>query len=241
MAYFLHAAVCVGLLLLSACGKTDTSTAGSATPMQAATTSATLPLPAVVVPQPRVQAKTYDGPFGLAMGIHAQEIIDGLGFQQSKLDNVYVGIPPKLVPGIDAYLVTATPAEGLCKILGLQEVVNVSASGDQLKAAADTLAEMVELKYGKPMKKYDLASQDIYRDKPEYWMLALKKSEVTYAYRWVNGKSLNLPNNIKEIEISVIGDCLGSGLSSGCVRLRYSFSNEKACDDEAKRKKSSNL
>ena len=63
------------------------------------------------------------------------------------------------------------------------------------------------------------------------------KDEVTYAYDWTKGKSFDPPSDITNIEVMA----RSSSINDGFVRLMYTFSNEKTCIDEVKRKKSSNL
>ena len=216
-------------LMLGACEKVEPQAKDSSPVPQVASTPVP-PVPAKPAP------KTYEGPFGLAMGIQIKELVDDLGFKHV-VDTLYSGTPPKPAPGFDEYLVSATPSGGICKVIATKDVKNVSGSGNQLKAATDEIAEMVELKYGKSTKKFDFASQDVYRRNPEFWMMALMKGEVTYLYSWTKGKALDLPNDIVDIEVVA----KSSSINDGFVKLLYSFSNNKACDDEIKRKKSTNL
>ena len=215
--------------MLNACGKVEPQAKDASSPVQVASA------PAAPV-QVKPPLKTYEGPFGLAMGIQTKELVEDLGFQH-RVDTLYFGTPPKPAVGFDQYLVSATPLGGICKVIATRDVKNVGGSGNQLKAAADDIAEMVELKYGKHTKKYDFASQDVYKRNPEFWMMALMKEEVTYLYAWTKGKTIDLPNDIREIEVVAIS----SSINDGYVKLMYTFSNNKACDDEIKRKKSTNL
>lgn len=219
----------VALLMLGACGKVELQANDSSPPAQVAS--------ATVAPlQAKPASKTYEGPFGLAMGIQTKELVEDLGFEY-RVDTLYTGTPPKPVVGFDQYLVSATPLRGICKVIASKDVKNVSGSGNQLKAAADEIAEMVELKYGKHTQKYDFASQDVYKRNPQFWMMALMRGEVTYLYAWTKGKAIDLPHDIRDIEV-VAGS---TSINDGYVKLMYIFSNSKACDDEIKRKKSANL
>ena len=56
-------------------------------------------------------------------------------------------------------------------------------------------------------------------------------------YLWTKGKALDLPIEIESIEVMPVG----TSSDDGYVRLLYAFSNDKACDEEIKRKKSTNL
>lgn len=223
------------LLALSACeNKRDSSLPAARPTAEASTKPVTeTPAPKVVTPSP----KTYDGPFGLAMGIPRSELLNALNFKNKDEDKPYQfsGVPPKPVSGFETYALVATDGQGLCRISTLEDVNVVNDSGDQLKEETDKIAETLALKYGKYTKKYDFAHQDVYRRNPRFWMMALREKSVTYVYLWEPAKgSPALPNNLASIEISP-----GSAESGkGWVRIGYEFTNMSACRDEIKKNKS---
>ena len=196
--------------------------------------------PSQLAKPPAPPAKNYEGPLGLAMGISTGELVDRFTFKvgdESK-PHFYTGTPPKPAPGFGSYFVVATKEQGVCKIMALADVNVVNASGDQIKSETDRIAEMVELKYGKPTKKYDFASQDVYRRNPQFFMMALKEDAVTYAYDWtVKPNSAGLSNDLAEIEVMA----MASRIDSGIVRLQYTFTNFNACAEVIKKQKSANL
>ena len=236
MAFLPRSTICAVLLLLVACGKTDAPETSSSSAAQAASAPALPPSAVIVAPQTKSPTKTYEGPFGLAMGIQIKELEEELGFKK-RSETTYTGTPPKPASSFEQYFISAAPSAGVCRIIATHDVKGVSGSGDQLKAATDSIAEMLEVKYGKPTEKFNFASQDVYKRNPKFWMMALMKEDVTYSYWWMKGKSFDPPNDISAITL----EAQSSSIEDGYVRLTYIFSNEKACMDETKRQKSTNL
>ncbi|MBC3920847.1 hypothetical protein H8L32_25505 [Undibacterium sp. CY18W] len=229
---FLSMTVIAAIASLSACEKHEE-------PKTAASSSATASAVAATTTAAKPAVKTYDGPFGLAMGISDKEIHEIFGFTNTaEATHVYTGTPPKLGPGFTKYYVIATPVAGVCRIRAIKVINSVNDRGDQLKEEADNLASLMEEKYGKPSGKYNSIANDIYRRNPQYWMLGLKEKSVVYGYDWEKGKNTAaLPNNIDSIDITVTG----YSLDSGSVGVTYDMTNFKECEKEYKKAKASNL
>lgn len=183
--------------------------------------------------------KTYEGPFGLAMGISSDELTGKLGFTiPDGTEDVYAGKPPKPGDGFSEYYVLASAKAGLCKIIGNINVPVVNGTGDQLKVEADKLAELIELKYGKPTRKFDDSLQDVYVRNPQFWMMGLTENSVMYSYSWRQNKTAaQLPYDLESIEI----DVAAIDINSGRATLRYTFKNFDACRAEFRAKKAANL
>lgn len=184
--------------------------------------------------------RSYEGPLGLAMGIPLDELSGRLASAKvtESNPNIYKIQPPKPVPGFDAYYILATKTQGLCKIMAISNVDVVNDSGDELKSRVNEIAEMLEIKYGKPNKKYDFATQDVYRRNPQFFMMALKEDAVVYGFDWINNQAkATLPNDMLEINIFAAA----TDMSKGWAKLDYSFDNFKSCQAEIKKGKSANL
>jgi hypothetical protein len=183
------------------------------------------------------KSKSYDGPFGLAMGITIPELEKQLSFTASpNKSGLLYGEPPKPSSNFTAYAVLATPNAGLCRILASVNFSTVNGSGDQLKEAADKFAELLELKYGKPSSKTEYFGQDVYRRNPQYWLMGLKEDSVAYGYEWEKKKS-PLPNQLREIEITTNAD----SINSGYIMIKYTFENYDDCKKEMNAVKAENL
>lgn len=183
-------------------------------------------------------SKTYDGPFGLASGIPISAL-EKLHFKQvDKNPDIYVGTPPNPVDGLTDYTILAAPKAGVCRIQARAVVSTVNGSGDQIKAKADRLAEVVGIKYGSYTTKEDSSRESVYVRNPHYWMLGLKKESVAYAYVWDGAKSKQpLPYELDYIRIS----SEATSLDSGFVSVLYSFKNADACLKELDEIKAKNL
>lgn len=183
--------------------------------------------------------KTYDGPFGLAMGIPVAELRDVYGFERDgeKL-GYFEGQPPKPVSGMDRYFAVATKEQGVCKI-GAKVIVEITNDfGDQIKAEADRVAELVQLKYGKYTEKVDYIQDDKHKGRSDFWTYDLKRQLNAYSYHWGGGKKgIALPNNIKSIEVVSVA----TSLSEGYILVSYEFNNFSDCLAEIKKQNSSNL
>jgi hypothetical protein len=188
---------------------------------------------------PKIKAaKTYNGPFGLAAGMSIAEL-QRLGFKADpKRPQFFSGKPPKPLEDANQYIVMATPAAGVCRILASINVPVVNGSGDQLKARTDRMAEAMQVKYGKYSDKIDDIDQDVYRRNPSYWMLGLKEDSVLYGYVWGNNDTEKpLPVDLKSIQITAET----TNTLSGYVSIKYTFMNVDSCIDEVDARKANNL
>jgi len=183
--------------------------------------------------------KTYDGPFGLAMGISVAELQDVYGFKRDgKKLGYFDGQPPKPVSGMDSYFAVATKGQGVCKI-GATVIVEITNDfGDQIKAEADRVAELVQLKYGKYTEKVDYIKNTDHRGRSDFWTYDLEIQLNAYSYHWGGGKKgIALPNNIRSIEVV----SFATASNNGYILVSYEFNNFNDCLAEIKKQNSSNL
>jgi hypothetical protein len=233
-----HLAAGITFLVLAACSKPEVTPKSAKEVSPPSGNSAKPEVAVAPVTTPFAPIKSYEGPFGLAMGISTSELVDVLGFKVSPDNpNVYSGTPPKPVTGM-SYIVIATKEQGLCKIAASIDLENINATGDQIKSETDRITEIIEVKYGKHTDKYDFAGQDVYKRNSQYWMMGLKEDAVTYAYAWDGSKKgVHLPNNLIEIFVKA----KGVSMSQGYVNISYTFDNKEICAKEIKKQKSSNM
>ncbi|MBC3920846.1 hypothetical protein H8L32_25500 [Undibacterium sp. CY18W] len=230
--------VAVSFLLLTAaagCQKPAASDAGKAL-AHASATSAFLPAIASEASAGTAQASSrlaYNGPLGLAMGITEAELTGQLAYSASdKVRHLYTGKPPQPMADFSDYFALATPLSGLCRIGGYARFDTVNGSGDQIRGAVDRIAASLEEKYGKPSKKKDVISVDVYRKKPQYWMVGLKEGSVSYGYRWAAGRTVkDLPDDIMNIIVYAQAETI----HQGGVGVIYEFSNYADCQKELKK------
>lgn len=232
---------CLIFLLLTAlagCQKPAAPEAGASTPHASAMP---VSLPAVL-PESQIQASqvtqaiaknTYNGPLGLAMGITEADLTSKLAYTASdKVRHLYTGKPPQPAAELTDYFALATPLSGVCKIGGYARFDTVNGSGEQLREAVDRLAASLEEKYGQPSKKKEAVSADVYRRRPQYWMVGLKEGSVSYGYRWAAGKTVkDLPDDIMNIIVYAQAETI----HQGGVGVIYEFSNYADCQKELKK------
>ncbi len=234
---FITCACVLAASALTACDKLrNFSLQGGQTALSAPVASA----PAKPEPKPLPAVPGYDGPFGLAMGISLEEMQNQIGYKLPfpQRQDYLSGKPPRPVEGLGDYYAIATRQQGVCRVGASAIVKLVNGSGDQLKAEADKIADLLQVKYGKPAQKFDFKSQDIYVRNPQYWMLGLVEESVGYGYSWSNTKnSPALPNKIASIEVAVVAN----SVDAGRVDVRYSFLNFADCDAEMKMLRAANL
>lgn len=183
-------------------------------------------------------AKSHEGPFGLEKGISGAELVSSLGFVRN--DDIspfsYSGTPPKPVDDLDTYDLIVTPKAGLCRISAREDVKVVNGSGDQLKAAADRYAAILELKYGSNFDKSEDIREDVYRRNPHFWMQGLQEKSVSYRYLWSNADSA-LPYQLKRVIINVTA----TDITRGYVTVSYDFDNASECVAEMQAHKASSM
>ncbi len=172
----------------------------------------------------------YQGTFGLAMGISELDLTQRYSYVKSdKAKHLFEGQPP--IPAsefADYYAVTA-PISGICKLGAARTITAVSGSGEQIKAAADRIAQALEQQYGKPSQKKDKVKTDIYTRRPQFWMVGLKEGSVSYGYLWANGKTeRELPDDI----LNIIVFAQAHAINRGEVGVSYEFANYADCQKE---------
>ncbi|MFZ6709501.1 hypothetical protein [Undibacterium sp. TC9W] len=175
-------------------------------------------------------ASTESGPFGLAMAISETELTSKFGFiKSSKAKHLFEGQPPIPVTDFSDYYAVTAPISGICKVGASRTITAVSGTGEQIKAAADRIAQVLEQQYGKPSLKKDKVKTDIYNRRPQFWMVGLKEGSVSYGYLWANGKTeRELPDNI----LNIIVFAQAHAINRGEVGVSYEFANYADCQKE---------
>lgn len=180
-------------------------------------------------------AVTSSGPFGLAMAISETELASKLGFVKSdKARHMFQGQPPIPIDDFSDYYAVTAPISGICKVGASRTITAVSGTGEQIKAAADRIAQALEQQYGKPSLKKDKVKTDIYTRRPQFWMVGLKEGSVSYGYLWANGKTeRELPDNI----LNIIVFARAKAINRGEVGVSYEFANYADCQKEWRKEK----
>ncbi|MFZ6779891.1 hypothetical protein ACO0LD_23910 [Undibacterium sp. Ji83W] len=169
------------------------------------------------------------------MAISETELASKLGFVKStKAKHLFEGQPPIPVDEFSDYYAVTAPISGICKVGASRTITAVSGTGEQIKAAADRIAQALEQQYGKASLKKDKVKTDIYTRRPQFWMVGLKEGSVSYGYLWANGKTeRELPNNI----LNIIVFAHAKAINRGEVGVSYEFANYADCQKEWSKEK----
>ncbi|MGO9134803.1 MAG: hypothetical protein ACLP8A_12270 [Methylovirgula sp.] len=174
----------------------------------------------------QVTPSLADGPFGIDFNSKIE------AYPQCKKDltpgsDFYLcSSVPRPHPDFSSYMIIYSETLGICGVGAVTKMIDVNSFGTELIALADDISSQLSIKYGKP-KKVDYG-MGLYSS-PEYWMLALKQNERTYAYLW-NG---SLPDGIKSIQLSAQAE----GIRRGDLTLVFRSANAAACLAEQKKAK----
>ena len=186
---------------------------------------------------PPAKPLTYEGPFGLKMGLSIEvtkALISGLS-KVEQSDWIFrtdrVPIPH---PDFDSYLLNFSQKYGLCSISAFGKDIKSGDSGFEIKSAFNSLDESISKKYGIG-KKYDYATSKY--DSPEYWMMYLLKKNRTLAKFWDKDSGSNLLNNLSAISL----EAKASNMSTGYLIMTYEFENMVDCIAESKAEKNKGL
>ena len=128
---------------------------------------------------------------------------------------------------MEAYVVTATPEQGVCMVKG----VGVDHAGDAygykiIDVAAD-LRRQISVTYGSSRLNDFLESGSIWRESND-WAMAILKHERSYQFVWNRSAGSTLPNNVVEI-LETVG---ATSPGSTYLTLQFKYSNYSACQAE---------
>ena len=185
-------------------------------------------------PAPKKEIKTYDGPFGLAMGISIETLTKDFGFT-SEIKNPlwFDGTPPKPSNLFANYWILAGKKTGICKIAAYTETIEFNDSGDEIKNKADKIADALSVKYGKA-KNYDYGNE---YTKSDLWALSAEHGNAKYSYVWDKKTGQGFSEGLESISVDVVPQ----DFRTGFVIVSYAFDNFTECQNEKAELNSSNL
>jgi hypothetical protein len=213
-------------IILSACNNENSSKKQAST--------ATVQKQVAATPAPKKVIKTYDGPFGLTMGISNETLTKDFGFTADIKNPLMLnGIPPKPSNLFTIYWILAGKKTGICKITAFTESLEFNDSGNEIKSKVDEIADALSVKYGKG-KHYDVGNEYI---KPELWALSAEHGNAKYAYVWDAKNGQGFPKGL----VSIIVEVEPIDIRTGYVTASYEFDNFTDCQKEQTELNSSNL
>lgn len=188
-------------------------------------------LVAVIAPAANAQA------FGVTMGAPISKFANAEKFEQAGPITLYkLETLPSPHSEFESYLLAATPAQGVCKVMGLGKTHRADKSGTSVRSAYEDLVEALNAKYGHG-EEYDFSHAGaLWKDSDEFAM-ALRQNERTLAALWSRSKGSSLPEDIEGISL----DTSSPDGSSTYLTLTYEFSNFAACKGELQKRDSRGL
>jgi hypothetical protein len=202
-----------------------------------ASTSAQAEHPAAPQPSPAAAHVTYDGPFGLRMGLspaEAKAAIPSLEESDQGQGIYRASSVPVPHPDFESYSLLFSQKSGLCKIVAIGKDIQSGDTGYEVRSAFDALDKAITSKYGKG-KKYDFTSERY--DSPEFWMMHLLKKNRTLAKIWSIEEGSNLTSNLGSIAL----EAGATDMSTGYLVMRYEFQNMPDCVAEGEAEKNKGL
>jgi hypothetical protein len=182
------------------------------------------------VPAKGTKLPTYEGPFGLQMGLTRDQVrvlIPDLEYANDAPGFAWSSNAPKPHPDFESYGFQFSEKSGLCNIIAIGKDISSGDTGHEVRSAFDNIEEALTSKYGKG-KLFDFSSERF--SSPEFWMMHLSQKNRTLAKAWASKYGSTLTHNIGLIGLKANA----SDVSTGHLSLYYEFSNSSDCKAESK-------
>lgn len=176
--------------------------------------------------------QTYNGPFGLKMGLTYQQVkaIDSDIEAVESVGHAYViEDVPKPHSRFESYILFISPKTGLCKIVAIGKNVSTNGSGYALRTEYQSVRDAIINKYGQN-KEYDFLSNGSIWNEPRDFMMALVKEDRYLLSTWLGEDGDLFYDNISAILL----EARAQDSSTGYLRLGYEFENFSSFSDECK-------
>ena len=159
--------------------------------------------------------------FGLEPGTPMRniEVVETLG------DGVYTVSVPQPNAAFESYMVVATAAHGVCKVVGIGRTLRADRSGSQVRSVYDDLQSAITAKYGQPSNDFDFLTANALWDGPNEWSASIRQNERTVATYWKRPETASLADNLSGIGLVVNA----VNLNDTYVSLTYELSNWAEC------------
>ncbi|MBF6022800.1 hypothetical protein [Lysobacter niastensis] len=193
--------------------------------------------PTAPQPSPVTAHVTYDGPFGLRMGLSPAEAKAATSSleESDQGPGIYrTNSVPVSHPDFESYSLLFSQKSGLCKVVAIGKDIQSGDTGYEVRSAFDAIDKAITGKYGKG-KKYDFTSERY--DSPEFWMMYLLKKNRTLAKVWSKEEGSSLTSNLGSITL----EAGATDMSTGYLVMRYEFQNMSDCVAEGEAEKNKGL
>lgn len=166
-----------------------------------------------------------DAPFGLKVGMSLDDLIKIGGKPNQLGGNGYsFNSVPLPYAGFQDYVMTITPQNGLCKVVGFGKHITTSSYGDGVKLEFSAIKESLVAKYGKPKNNFDFLKVGSPWRNPSDWMMGLYSGGRVLTTTW----EPNETDGIKNIMLTANA----RNRNEGYITLSYELSNVAECRAE---------
>lgn len=169
-----------------------------------------------------------NGPFGLSVDAKLEDL--DLDPDATPKDNGLRLLKSVPTPSdqFKSYAVIAFPGVGICEIRAASEPITGDTLGGAAMGKVDAIAEVLESKYGKPVKT-DICGGGEVSCGADNWTYALGSGERAYAYSWEK-PAQTPPATIRNVRIAAIGQ----DIITSMVRIDYELNDAAKCKAAAK-------
>lgn len=168
-------------------------------------------------------------PFGLRMGDSVSQVrARGILLQPTSIRYTYntESLPEGNVR-FDGYTLIIAPRSGLCSVIGWKHGIIDTPAGNATRVEYDSLFRALTAKYG-DSRSYDFLSSGSILDKPDQWMISLKKGERVMRSEWSEKRGSLLPQNLRTILLIAFA----RSASEGIISVAYAMRNIDDCISE---------
>ena len=165
------------------------------------------------------------GPFGLEKGMP----LEALGVPESEISSGYYhyNTLPKPHSAFEAYVVQATPNQGVCWVKAIGVDVATDARGTQFVSAFEEMRSKLQRAYG----SHDLTNglpEDAVWTGAEDFMASIYHDERIYLADWGAAYGSELEDNV--VQIGLLAEA--TDYETGYYTVEYYFDNHELCDAE---------
>ena len=197
----------------------------------------------VAEPEVSQSTQSWDGPFGVKMGLDRSQLRKVIGDPYFESDNALLSrkAPTEIRP-FKKYMYAFTSDGKLCAVQGTFEV-EAGQDGAEVKEAYADLVDKLKRKYGNPTNEVDETPKNAMLAEEQFWMMSLSSKDRSLKTEWANFEPKAQINNKIPAELdylSVTAEGTDSPRTAE-ISLIYLFANSAKCKSDMDAQSAKNL